>query len=294
MPPEVLAQLAAEEVREHEQDEEGEYPGERRDESGVERQDGDNQDEELEHGDSVCGGGGRQGSGSDGDALNTREIQRLNLVADDFEAKLDGFLYALHQIIQEASYTMATAARELDATQETVDWSHDALGLTYEEIGATLGVSERTLCRSRNGLNLPRRSQRERLEDLRGLRYLLAQVFPQPADRDEWLRSSSRLLRGRTPISLLRQGRVVTVRDALATLETGAFLRGSGGSWPVGPSPLQTIVRPARGAAATAQFERIRRVLTSVNRCPAGSGATIAVAAWQPRRIFHLATADTV
>jgi transcriptional regulator with XRE-family HTH domain len=119
---------------------------------------------------------------------------------------------------------MATTERELDAAQETVDWGHDALGLTYEEIGATLGVSERTLRRWRNGLNLPRRSQREKLEDLRELRYLLAEVFPQPADRDEWLHSSSRLLRGRTPISFLRQGRVAAVRDALATLETGAFL----------------------------------------------------------------------
>jgi hypothetical protein len=43
-----------------------------------------------------------------------------------------------------------------------VDRSHDALGLTCEEIGATLGVAERTLRRWRNGLNLPRRSQRER------------------------------------------------------------------------------------------------------------------------------------
>lgn len=67
----------------------------------------------------------------------------------------------------------------------TVEWSHDALGLTYQEIGATLGVSECTLRRWRNGLNLPRRSQREKLEDLRELRYLLAQVFPQPADQDE-------------------------------------------------------------------------------------------------------------
>jgi uncharacterized protein (DUF2384 family) len=119
---------------------------------------------------------------------------------------------------------MATTERELDAAQETVEWSHDALGLTYEEIGTTLGVTERTLRRWRNGLNLPRRSQREKLEDLRELRYLLAQVFPQPADREEWLHSPSRLLRGRTPISFLRHGRVAAVRDALATLESGAFL----------------------------------------------------------------------
>jgi hypothetical protein len=62
----------------------------------------------------------------------------------------------------------------------------------------------------------PRRSQREKLEDLLELRYLIAQVFPQPADREEWLHSPSRLLRGRTPISSLRQGWVAAVRDALA------------------------------------------------------------------------------
>jgi hypothetical protein len=81
-----------------------------------------------------------------------------------------------------------------------------------------------TRARKRHRSLAPRRSQRERLEGRPELRYLLARVFPQAADRDEWLHSSSRLLRGRTPISLLRQGRVAAVRDALATLETGAFL----------------------------------------------------------------------
>jgi uncharacterized protein (DUF2384 family) len=119
---------------------------------------------------------------------------------------------------------MATTEREMEAAQETVGWSHDALGLTYEEIGTTIGVSERTLRRWRNGLNLPHRSQRERLEDLRELRFLLGEVFPKPEDQDEWLRSPSRILRGRTPISFLRQGKVAPVRDALATLESGAFL----------------------------------------------------------------------
>lgn len=114
--------------------------------------------------------------------------------------------------------------RELEDAQETVDWSHDVLGLTYDEISKLLGVSEHTLSRWRAGHNPADRGPSEKLEDLRELHSLIVEVFRQPADRDEWLRASSRLLRGRTPISILRQGRVAAVRDALATLNVGAFL----------------------------------------------------------------------
>jgi uncharacterized protein (DUF2384 family) len=119
---------------------------------------------------------------------------------------------------------MATAERELKALEETLRWTHDELGLTYEEIGATLDVSERTLRRWRNHDHLPRPRQRRRIEDLRELRHVLHDTFPAPQDQAEWLHSPSPILRGRTPMSYLRAGRISPVVEALATLESGAFV----------------------------------------------------------------------
>ena len=70
----------------------------------------------------------------------------------------------------------------------------------------------------------PRGRHRDKLEELRELRHLLAVVFESGAEADAWLRSSVPAFRGRTPISLVRQGRLETVIDVLATMEAGAFL----------------------------------------------------------------------
>jgi putative toxin-antitoxin system antitoxin component (TIGR02293 family) len=119
---------------------------------------------------------------------------------------------------------MATAERELSAIEDTLAWLHDDLGLTYDQIGSFLNVSDRTLRRWRNHAHLPRERQKERIEDLNELRHVLHDVFPDSESREEWLHSPSSLLRGRTPISLLRKGQVSRVVDALATLASGAFV----------------------------------------------------------------------
>lgn len=119
---------------------------------------------------------------------------------------------------------MTTAERELEALEETLRWTHDDLGLTYEEIGSTLEVSERTLRRWRSHAHLPQPRQKRRIEDLRELRHVLKDTFPAPEDQAEWLHSPEPLLRGRTPISVLRTGQVSRVIEVLATLESGAFL----------------------------------------------------------------------
>lgn len=118
---------------------------------------------------------------------------------------------------------MATADIEARMLDDTLAWAHDGLRLTYDEIGGILDVSDRTLRRWREHRHLPRARQRERIEDMRELRHLLQQAFPRPEHRDEWLHSPSAVLRGRTPISLLRSGKIARVVDALATLESGAF-----------------------------------------------------------------------
>lgn len=119
---------------------------------------------------------------------------------------------------------MATAELEVRAVDDTLRWAHDELGLTYDQIGAVLKVSERTLRRWRSRDHGPGPRQKARLEDLHELRHVLDEVFPEQDVRREWLFSRSPMLRGRTPISLLRAGQVSRVVEALATLESGAFL----------------------------------------------------------------------
>jgi uncharacterized protein (DUF2384 family) len=118
---------------------------------------------------------------------------------------------------------MSTAAIEIQAIDDTLSWAHNDVGLTYDQISGILAVSERTLRRWRKEQQVPRPQVRERIEDLRELRYLLLEVFPEEAARTQWLHSPSGLLRGRTPISLLRRKQVSRVASALATLESGAF-----------------------------------------------------------------------
>jgi uncharacterized protein (DUF2384 family) len=119
---------------------------------------------------------------------------------------------------------MGHAAHVLDAIDEIIAWAHDELGLTYDEIGSVIGVTDRTLRRWRTHDQVPHRKQRDRVEDLRELRYLLQSVFPKPEHRQEWLHASNAGLRGRTPLSLVRAGRVERIVDELATFESGAFV----------------------------------------------------------------------
>jgi hypothetical protein len=58
---------------------------------------------------------------------------------------------------------------------------------------------------------------------MRELRFLLETVLPDRDDRVEWLYESVPLLRGRTPISLIRLGRLGDVIGVLAGLASGAF-----------------------------------------------------------------------
>lgn len=118
---------------------------------------------------------------------------------------------------------MATVERELTVFDETLRWVHDEIGLTYAEIGSILEVSEPTRRRWRSHDHQPRASQNARMEDLYEFRQVLTKVYREADDRREWLNSPSRMLRGRTPISFLRTGKLSRVVSVLAALESGAF-----------------------------------------------------------------------
>lgn len=118
---------------------------------------------------------------------------------------------------------MATTGFEIEAANRTLDWAREDLGLGWSELGEAIGADRRTLLRWRQGENVPSPEHRERIEDLRELRFLLETLFPDPDARSEWLYSSVGLLRGRTPMSLIRRGRIADVLGVLAGLESGAF-----------------------------------------------------------------------
>lgn len=118
---------------------------------------------------------------------------------------------------------MVTIDREVRAANQTLDWVHDKLGLDWTEVAGAVGADRRTIYRWRRGRSGPSAEHRERIEDLRELRFLLETVLPDWDARLEWLYASVPQLRGRTPISLIRLGRLDAVIGVLAGLESGAF-----------------------------------------------------------------------
>lgn len=118
---------------------------------------------------------------------------------------------------------MTPAQIEMRATAETIDWARDALGLNYREIGAAVKAHERTVLRWKSQRTLASPQHLRRMEDLRELRHLLREVFRDDESANVWLHSSVPSLRGRTPISFIRTGRVGKVIEILATFHTGAF-----------------------------------------------------------------------
>jgi uncharacterized protein (DUF2384 family) len=118
---------------------------------------------------------------------------------------------------------MATMEREKEAAASTVAWAHESLSLAYGEIGLAVAANERTVRRWREMETAPRGEHREKLESFRELRHLLQTVFEGEAEAEQWLHSSVRALRGRTPISVVRRGHVDEVIGILATMESGAY-----------------------------------------------------------------------
>lgn len=112
---------------------------------------------------------------------------------------------------------------QLTATSATIDWASEELDLSFSEIGDVIGVDRRTIYRWRFEESLPSPGHRKRLESVRELRFLLDKVFESSDEALEWLHRPVPMLRGRTPISRLREGRIDEVLGALTGLESGAF-----------------------------------------------------------------------
>ena len=113
---------------------------------------------------------------------------------------------------------------DLKLAASTVAWANETLALTFGEIGAVVDADERTVRRWRGSEVAPRTRHQASIEALVDLRHLLEQVFPSRDEATTWLETPLRGLRGHTPLSRLRRGRLQEVVDVLATMESGAFV----------------------------------------------------------------------
>ena len=119
---------------------------------------------------------------------------------------------------------MTPTELEKKAAAEAIAWAHETLELGYSEIGLAVEADERTVRRWEGQQVVPRGRHRGKLEELRELRHLLKAVFETRAEADAWLHASVPAFRGRTPISLIRLGKLEAVINALATMEAGTYL----------------------------------------------------------------------
>jgi uncharacterized protein (DUF2384 family) len=92
--------------------------------------------------------------------------------------------------------------------ESTVEWSHDVLELTWDEVAEILGTTSRTLQRWREQGTTPLRENAERVEKLDELRFWLEAVFEGDWEQArKWLNARVIDLRGKTPMEVIREQR---------------------------------------------------------------------------------------
>lgn len=120
---------------------------------------------------------------------------------------------------------MATTTVAQSKTAEIVDWAHDFLGLTWDDVGSVVGTSGRTVQRWRGYDASPARETQPRLDELGELRFWLETVFKNDnRAAQEWLHTQLLDLRGKTPLQAIKVGQIGTIVEYLATFHTGAFI----------------------------------------------------------------------
>jgi uncharacterized protein (DUF2384 family) len=120
---------------------------------------------------------------------------------------------------------MGTTHIIAEKSASIIDWLHDELDLTYEEIGTLLGTSGRTVQRWRDQDTLPSRENARKIEKVDELRFWLTTVFGDDSKRMHvWLSKRLLDLRGRTPMEVIRRGELDRIIEFLATFHEGAFI----------------------------------------------------------------------
>src|SRR5919106_810395 len=105
------------------------------------------------------------------------------------------------------------------------DWeqTHRVLPFSWREIAAMLDTTERSLYRWKSGAAAPSPPNVRRLDALQDLARLLDETFGSPARIRAWLETRLPALGNRTPLELLRRGRVEEVQETLGRVVHGVY-----------------------------------------------------------------------
>jgi len=112
---------------------------------------------------------------------------------------------------------------------DAIEHAHLSLQLTYSEIATAIAANESTLHRWRSGESTPTAVFRLRLAALSDLINMLERTYPDSGQVGEWLDRPLSCLLGRTPRSVLEEGRpdlllgILLATESAARADLGAF-----------------------------------------------------------------------
>ena len=121
------------------------------------------------------------------------------------------------------------------ARLDAIERAHTTLGLPYSEVARILLTGESTLYRWRSGASAPTGVNRARLVALDEFVSALEDGFPDVDAARSWLATPFAPLGGKTPQSLVADGRVELLVGALAVLAALARPEREDGARPDGP-----------------------------------------------------------
>jgi uncharacterized protein (DUF2384 family) len=114
-----------------------------------------------------------------------------------------------------------TTGPQVDLT--ALERMRDAMQLDWTDLAATIGVDQSTLYRWRHGEAAPRAIALSRLAQLDELMQMLPRIFAGPDLARDWLKTAKpEMLGARTPLDVMRAGRVDRVLTLLHFLARGA------------------------------------------------------------------------
>jgi transcriptional regulator with XRE-family HTH domain len=99
-----------------------------------------------------------------------------------------------------------------------------ALGVSYDDLAAVLGVDRKTVYRWLADASFPQTHTRARLDDLEALVDRLDETFKPGDGGKAWLHAPSGYFGGLRPLDALLRGRIDAVHAALEALDSGTFV----------------------------------------------------------------------
>lgn len=117
---------------------------------------------------------------------------------------------------------MTTAEIQREVARSTVERARTVLGLNDPEIAKITGTNRRTIRRWADRVSAPRRSHRERMEDIREITNLAEKAFRTGEAARRWIRTPVPAFNDRTPVSLILRGDTGEVIGVLSGLLSGA------------------------------------------------------------------------